>query len=67
VADYDPPGDVHSAWTIFDRDGAVSGRVMAPQGFSVLEIGGDYILGVYRDDMGVEYLRQYSLQRPEAP
>lgn len=65
VADYALPGADSSAWTIFDSSGKLSGRLTAPQGLHILEIGEDYLLGVYRDDLGVEYLRMYALERPE--
>ena len=64
VADYNPPGDDNSTWTIFDPDGVLAGGVMVPQGFYMLEIGEDYLLGVYRDELGVEYLHRYALERP---
>lgn len=64
VADYAPPGDQHPTWTIFDADGKLSGRVSTPPGVRILEIGEDYLLGVYRDDLGVEYLHQYAVRRP---
>ncbi|MDH3292667.1 MAG: hypothetical protein OEO20_17340 [Gemmatimonadota bacterium] len=64
VADYAPPGDERSTWTIFDPDGRLSGRVTAPPGISILEIGEDYLLGVYRDELDVEYLHQYAVSRP---
>jgi hypothetical protein len=64
VADFNPPGDDNSAWTIFDPAGVLSGRVTTPRDFGILEVGVDYLLGVYRDELGVEYLHQYALERP---
>jgi hypothetical protein len=64
VADYSRPGEESSMWTIFDADGRLSGQVTAPPGVSILEIGADYLLGVYRDELGVEYLHQYAVRRP---
>lgn len=64
VADYARPGEDASTWTIFDPDGRLSGQVTAPPSVAILEIGADYLLGVYRDEMGVEYLHQYAVRRP---
>jgi hypothetical protein len=67
VADYAPPGKAASTWTIFDADGRLAGRVTTPPNVAILEIGADYLLGVYRDELGVEYLHQYAVRRPGAP
>ena len=32
-----------------------------PSGFEVLRIGGDYVLGLWKDDLGVEYVQMYEL------
>jgi len=64
VADYPRPGEEASTWTIFDPDGRLSGRITAPPHVATLEIGADYLLGVYRDELGVEYLHRYALRRP---
>lgn len=64
VEDYPRPGDEVPVWTIFDSRGVLSGRVTTPDNVSILEIGEDYLLGVYRDELGVEYVHVYSLERP---
>jgi hypothetical protein len=66
VADYAPFGNDSGEWTIFDPDGMLAGRISVPPGVGILEIGADYLLGVYRDALGVEYVHQYALRRPEA-
>jgi len=50
--------------SIFDSDGRAVGSVILPTGLRIFEIGADYILGAYADDLGVEYLRMYPLIRP---
>ncbi len=64
VADYAPFGDDSAEWTIFDPDGILVGHIAAPSRVGILEIGADYLLGVHRDELGVEYLHRYTLQRP---
>jgi len=39
------------------------GSVILPDAFRVFEIGDDYILGRYADELGVEYLRLFGLTR----
>ena len=52
-----------SVWTVFDPEGRVLGLVQVPSGFRVFEIGEDYLLGMSRDDLGVEYVQLWSLSR----
>lgn len=64
VEEYRLPGDEVRHTTIFDPEGRMVGSVVLPDAFRVAEIGKDYILGRYADDMGVEYLRLYRFTRP---
>ena len=61
-----------SPFEVFDADGTWLGSVSVPPGLARgsipefaagLEIGDDYILGVWRDGQGVEYVRLYALDR----
>jgi hypothetical protein len=49
---------------VFDRDGLLIGRVEGPEGFEITDSGPDYILGVAKDDLDVERVRLYRLERP---
>jgi hypothetical protein len=35
-----------------------------PAGFTALEIGDDFVLGITRDEFDVEYIRVYDLVKP---
>lgn len=48
-------------WMRFDDAGRRERDLMLPFRFSVLDAGADWVLGLYRDDLDVEYLRMYSL------
>ena len=65
VREYDLPGQggPDPVWTVFDPEGRVLGFVETPAGLRIYEIGGDYILGLVTDDLGVEYIQVWSLQR----
>jgi hypothetical protein len=52
---------------VFRPDGVYLGTMRLPQGFDVMEIGADYVLGVARDEMGVEYVQVYGLERGAPP
>jgi hypothetical protein len=55
----DATGD--NVWSVFGPDGSLLTDVVTPERFRVMEIGSDYVLGVWRDDLDVEYVRMYSL------
>lgn len=50
-----------SYWTVFDVDGGLLGEVELPDRFRLHAVGGDWVLGVWRDEMDVEYVRMYGL------
>jgi len=50
---------------VFDRNGVLLGNVALPP-VEVLEIGDDYVLGLFRDDLEVEYLHVYEIAKPSA-
>jgi hypothetical protein len=52
------------AWAVFDSDGRFLGTVDVPADGEIFEIGADYVLGVWRDDMEVEQIRLYTLHKP---
>jgi hypothetical protein len=55
------PSDARAEWTVFDAGGRMLGTVALPDGFRPTHIGGDFVLGVGRDDLDVEYVREYGL------
>jgi hypothetical protein len=57
------PGDDHPRWTVFAPDGLALGVVETPPGVTVRDIGRDYVLGTWRDDLDVQHVRLYALQR----
>ncbi len=65
VADFKRPGDDYAGtlWTVFDGEGRMLGLVRTPGGTTVFEIGEDYILGLGTDDLGVEYVYMWGLDR----
>ena len=65
VEEYELPGEERpgSLWTVFDPEGRVLGFVETPEGLEILEIGEDYILGRWLDELGVEHVRVWPLER----
>jgi hypothetical protein len=50
-------------WTVFDSGGVVIGDVTTPAGLAISQIGKDWILGVWKDDDGVEHVRLHRMKR----
>ena len=64
VREYNLPEDEDRAlWTVFDPEGVALGFVETPSELLIYEIGEDYILGEVRDDLGVEYIQLWGLNR----
>lgn len=64
VREYNLPGDEDRAlWTVFDVDGVVRGFVETPPGLTIYEIGEDYLLGKVQDELRVEYVQVWGLDR----
>jgi hypothetical protein len=61
-----PSGAVRERWGVFSEDGSFLGHVELPNRFALLEIGNDYVLGVTKDDEGVERVRVHPLVRDRA-
>jgi hypothetical protein len=56
-------GDERSKWSVFTDEGELLGEVDMPPGLRVLDIGTDYVLGLQRDELDVEYIQKYPLRR----
>jgi hypothetical protein len=64
VEDYPRSGDETPVWTIFDPNGALVGRVTTPDDAFPIAIEKDYLIAVYHDELDVEYVQLYALERP---
>ncbi len=53
-------------WDVFTPDGAYAGTVTLPANFTPHLFLGVSVLGVMRDDLGVEYVVRYQLENPPA-
>ena len=67
VEPYSLPGTAVPPFEVYAADGTWLGTVVMPPGLklgiSKLEIGNDYVLGVWRGEQGVEYVRMYGLEK----
>ena len=51
-------------FAVYDRTGRLLGNVSPPTGVTILEIGADYMLGVWKNEDDVEFIRRYTLTKP---
>ena len=67
VEEFEPPGEELPGilWSVFDPDGQILGFVETPEELEVYEIGEDYILGRVVDELGVESIQVWRLERME--
>jgi hypothetical protein len=61
VRTYDNYLTDYATWLVVSAHGRLVARVVAPRDFRPLEIGSDYVLGVFRDGDGVEVVRVHRL------
>lgn len=63
VREYKFPEQAQDLWTVFDADGRVQGFVETPRDLDVFEIGEDYVLGMTADELDVERVQVWPLDR----
>lgn len=67
VEPYSLPGTAVPPFEVYAADGTWLGTVVMPPrlklGIAKMEIGDDYVLGVWRGEQGVEYVRMYGLEK----
>ena len=55
---------VDRVWSVFDSEGAFLGEVVVPAGLTVHDIGETHLTGKWTDDLGIEYVHVYEIQKP---
>jgi hypothetical protein len=66
VRDPRPIEDEPHRWSVFDAEGGWLGTVETPAELTVRQIGTDWVLGTAKDEMDVEHVRMYRIQKPAA-
>ncbi len=59
--------DEAPVWQVVSSEGHWLGSVTMPPGGRISEIGEDYVLGTWRDELDVETVRMYALLKPGTP
>lgn len=63
VEAYLPPGKERAQWSVFDSASAMLGTVTLPPRLELLEVGEDYVLGLWHDELDVEIIQVYALAK----
>ncbi|MGD2120113.1 MAG: hypothetical protein PVJ76_00140 [Gemmatimonadota bacterium] len=63
--DVRPPADSAVSWEIFDMEGIPVATLSTPARFEPHEIGEDYLTGLFLDELDVNFVRVYEIQKPE--
>jgi hypothetical protein len=61
---YRRPGQDEAPWDVFDPEGVLTAQLRLPPRVYPLEIGADYLLALHWDELEIEYVHLYALQRP---
>lgn len=60
VRRYRTPREDDEQWFVLD-DGRLTARLIAPEGFRVMDVRGNRMAGVWLDELGVEFVRVYEI------
>jgi hypothetical protein len=63
VEHYRTEWEEQSRWTIFGAEGELLGTIELPDRFFIIQIGSDFVLGRWTDELGVEHVQLYGLSR----
>ena len=61
VAAFQWPDTEPFTWSVFSPDGVLLSIVRTPAGLEVTDAGDGWVLGVWRDALGIEQVRKYEL------
>jgi hypothetical protein len=64
VEEYNRPNDTVPRWTVFTSEGEMLGTVSFPDRFDLQEVGDDYVLGAWEDELEIEHVLMYGLVKP---
>ncbi|MGH2658222.1 MAG: hypothetical protein ACRDHS_00845, partial [Actinomycetota bacterium] len=61
IEEYPIPGTPTTQWAIYSPAGVKIAGIALPSDLRLFEAGSDYVLGAWRDEFGVDYVRLYTL------
>ena len=64
IQSFEVPGAPERVWSVLTREGVWLGNVSFPDRFRPLEIGDDYVIGRFGDELDVEHIQIWELVKP---
>jgi len=64
VEEYRRPGNTLRQWTLFSTEGVMLGTMTVPDRFVIQDVGDDYVLGKWTDELEIEHVQMYELIKP---
>lgn len=61
-----PAPGADTPWDVFDPEGRLLGTVTTPAGLRVTQIGADFVVGVWTDELDVPHVRVHRIEKPAA-
>jgi hypothetical protein len=62
--EFDPQAIGSPEWEVYDTDGRFLGIVTLPERFAPMDAAGNYLYGVWRDEVDVQYVMRVRVDRP---
>ncbi len=63
VRNWEASGRETVDWLVFGTDGHLMANLTVPSDLQLLEIGVDYVIGLWKDELDVEFVRVYGLRQ----
>ncbi|HEX2079962.1 MAG TPA: hypothetical protein VHG08_19750 [Longimicrobium sp.] len=56
--------EADTPWDVFDAEGRLLGTVTTPAGLRVTQIGADFVVGIWTDELDVPHVRVHRMEKP---
>lgn len=63
IASFRLPWEAQAEWVVLSPEGEWLGAVPMPASFTPHQVGSDFVLGGWRDELGAEFVRMYALEK----
>ena len=63
IRNWEAAGSATVDWRVFGTDGRLLARLTVPTDIEILEIGDDYVIALWKDDLDVEFVRVYGVDK----
>lgn len=61
IAEHRRQDDPETEWVVFDESGALAHRIKVPKNLKVMQVNGESLIAVWKDELGLEHVHIYSI------